>query len=29
MGYTATGEPMVRIMVREESKVDYYDGELG
>jgi uncharacterized cupin superfamily protein len=28
MGFTATGESMVRIMVREESHVDYYDGEL-
>jgi uncharacterized cupin superfamily protein len=28
MGYTAAGEPMVRIMVRQESGVDYYDGEL-
>ncbi|MBL8200439.1 MAG: cupin domain-containing protein [Chromatiales bacterium] len=28
MGYTATGKPMVRIMVREDSKVDYYGGEL-
>ncbi len=25
--YSAAGESMVRIMVREESKVDYYDGE--
>jgi uncharacterized cupin superfamily protein len=28
MGYATTGEAMVRIMVREESKVDYYDREL-
>ena len=27
-GYTAAGESVVRIMVREESKVDYYDREL-
>jgi uncharacterized cupin superfamily protein len=27
MGYTANGEAMVRIMVREESGVDYYDRE--
>ena len=26
--YTAAGESVVRIMVREESKVDYYDREL-
>jgi uncharacterized cupin superfamily protein len=28
MGFTATGESMVRIMVRQDSGVDYYDGEL-
>jgi uncharacterized cupin superfamily protein len=28
MGYTADGQPMVRLMVRESSKVDYYEGEL-
>jgi uncharacterized cupin superfamily protein len=28
MGYTADGKPMVRIMVRQDSGVDYYDGEL-
>jgi uncharacterized cupin superfamily protein len=27
-GYATTGESMTRIMVREESAVDYYDGEL-
>jgi uncharacterized cupin superfamily protein len=27
-GYATTGESMARIMVREESTVDYYDGEL-
>lgn len=25
---TGAGEPMVRIMVRQDSGVDYYDGEL-
>lgn len=28
MSYSAAGEPLVRIMVRESSGVDYYDGEL-
>jgi len=28
MSYTADGKPVVRIMVRETSGVDYYDGEL-
>lgn len=28
ISYTATGEPQVRIMVRQDSGVDYYDGEL-
>lgn len=28
MGYTTTGEAIVRLMVREESAVDYYDREL-
>lgn len=28
MSYTAAGEAVVRIMVREGSGVDYYDGEL-
>jgi len=28
MGYTAAGESMVRIMVRQDSGVDYYEGEL-
>jgi uncharacterized cupin superfamily protein len=28
MSYTPAGEPQVRIMVRQDSGVDYYDGEL-
>lgn len=28
MGFSATGEQMVRIVVRESSAVDYYEGEL-
>jgi uncharacterized cupin superfamily protein len=28
MSYSGTGEAVVRIMVRESSAVDYYDGEL-
>lgn len=28
MSYTAAGEPQVRIMVRQDSGVDYYDGEI-
>jgi uncharacterized cupin superfamily protein len=28
MSYGSSGEPLVRIMVRQDSGVDYYDGEL-
>ncbi|MEO8443660.1 MAG: cupin domain-containing protein [Gammaproteobacteria bacterium] len=28
MGFTAAGESIVRLVVRQESAVDYYDGEL-
>jgi len=28
ISYTAAGDPLVRIMVRQDSGVDYYDGEI-
>ncbi|MBM4196780.1 MAG: cupin domain-containing protein [Gammaproteobacteria bacterium] len=28
MGFSANGEPMALIMVKESSKVDYYEGEI-